>query len=262
MRDIEQAQVALESKLRLPLHDRQRMAWRFNLREYGDAASRALLLEIIELVARVRLVSMRVEAPDGVTVRPEAKPGVHVLEVVWREARDDDVVAEVDMEGVLLKERHVRAHFDEEVFRVEVSSAVEHHASGAPSGRIDSLPRGNLAVSVDDSLLKDSSSSPPCAEGAGSGDHIAGAVYLECVTLCGGTTSSVEVILYVAKREKDGTFPSRGSLLDSGLDAEAAMQIVGESGGKVMKRRWYECCAGLILGVGIAIVDDDGLDIV
>src|SRR5690625_1316444 len=200
------------------------MAGGLNLGQDGHAAGRAPALDPVELVARVRLVAVRAQPAHRLAIRPQAEARVQVAEVVGRVVRRDDVVAEVQLQRVLLEEGHVRAQVGEELLGVEVPRAVEHQATLAPAGGVDTgaererragSARAGAGAGAEagagpaHGLLEDGAAGPARVERARSGDDdaatTAGPVRRQGVALCGGPPSRVaEGTLVAAKREEDG----------------------------------------------------------
>lgn len=79
------------------------------------------------------------------------------------------VVAEVQVESVLLEERHVCAHLRDELLGVEMPPHVEHHASCSPARGIRPCADWDGTI-AEGGLLQDCSCPPPDPEGACSCD--------------------------------------------------------------------------------------------
>lgn len=126
MADVEHAEIS-EAEFRSPLHDGEGMPGGFYLRDDSDTATGALALDVIELAARVGFVGSFVEPRYGGIVGPGPECCVEVHGFLGGVEVDVvvEIVAEVEVEDVLLEERQVRAHFDQKVGWVVVTSGIE-----------------------------------------------------------------------------------------------------------------------------------------
>ena len=104
------------------------MAWSLYLRNDGNASLTALGLDVIEFFTGVGLVGTLVQACDRGVVGPESKCGISVMQAALPRVLLDiviNVVAEMHMERVLLEERQIRTHLDQEIRRIEVATGIK-----------------------------------------------------------------------------------------------------------------------------------------
>lgn len=99
----------------------------FVLGNDGHPAVSALRLDVIELLAGERLIGPAIQAGHCRLVRPQPECCIPLKRFFPRVAVDIivEIVAEVQVEGILFEEGEIRPHLDQEVGRVVVTAGIE-----------------------------------------------------------------------------------------------------------------------------------------